>query len=321
MPTANPRVVVSLSTIPSRSKDLEPTLVSLAAQTLKPDAIYVSIPRHSTREDVDYPIKAIAKVVKRVLPGVGRVAVVDDDYGPLTKLMAPLLHEDSPTTLIVTVDDDQQYDPRFVETLVTGAARHPKAAVCLCGHVLGKFPSVWGFRSSRCDKTWPLKTIYLAPDTRVDIVSGWCGVLYPRGVFGEDVPHPAMEDLRLEKLKILHKHDDLYISAWLDLLGVEKYVVAYEGAHGDKQLEHAYKNALSTGNKGRTPAAGLKHMREYWGVIRALRSRGMLCSTLRVPWYNSTVTMATVAGVAALVMVAGTSFFLYRHFVTQKNRV
>lgn len=313
------RVVVSLTTIPSRVKDLEATLVSLAAQTRKPDNIYVTVPRRSVREDKDYPIKELAGIVKKVLPGVGRVAIVDQDYGPLTKLMGPLLQESAPTTLIITVDDDQRYDPRLVETLVAGSRAHPNSAICLCGHRLGKFPSVWGFRSSRGDSKWPLRTIYLEPDSQVDVVSGWCGVLYPRGVFGEEVPNAAMEDLRTKSLPILNKHDDLYISAWLDSLKVPKFVVAYASAHGDTQLEHAYRNALSMGNSGPTIAVGIKHMREFWGVIRALRARGLLLSTLKVPWYKSTVTLAVVAGAAALVTVAGVSFCFYHYFVVSKR--
>ena len=308
------RIVVSLSTIPSRVANLEQTLMSLAVQTRKPDVVYVSVPKVSDREGVSYPIKMIAKQIKRVLPGIGRVAVLEEDYGPLTKLMGPLMGESDPKTLIITVDDDQKYDERLVETLVAGSEKHPGSVVCLCGHVIGRFPNMWAFRCSRGDVKWPLKMIYLEPDTPVDIVSGWCGVLYPRGVFGDEVPHPAMEDLRKNKLKILNRHDDLLVSAWLDLLDVNKYVVAYSGAHKDLQLEHASHNALSTGSSGATPLAGIKHTKEFWSVIRVLRSRGLLCSGIRVKWYKSTITLAGIASVATIVVFAGLVVWTYRSY-------
>lgn len=308
------RVVVSLSTIPSRCGELEPTLRSIAAQTRKPDAVYVSVSKVSTRENKPYPVKDLAKTVKSILPGIGKVAVLDEDYGPLTKLMGALMAETDPATLIITVDDDQSYGHQLVETLVRGAREHPGGVVCLCGHVVGKFPHVWGFRCSRKEGVWPLKHLYLRPGSRVDVISGWCGVLYPRGVFGTDVPHPAMEALRKESLRILHRHDDLYISAWLDLLKVNKYVVAYEDQTGgqDEQLAHANKNSLSMGDSGPTPAQGIKHLNEFWGVVRALRSRGMLASGLRVEWYKSTVTMATIGTVVLAVGAVGLIVYL-RH--------
>jgi len=310
------RVVVSLSTIPSRCDKLEETLVSLASQTLKPNAIYVSVSKDSIREKKPYPVKELAKTVKRILPGVGRVIVLEEDYGPLTKLMGPLLNESDSDTLIITVDDDQKYGEKLVETLVKGSHDHPGAAICMCGHVIGKFPHIWGYRCSRKDRVWPLKHIYLKPGSRVDVVSGWCGVLYPRGIFGAEVPNPAMEALRKDTLKILHRHDDLYISAWLDLLKVDKYVVAYtakDGKQGDDQLKHAYKDSLSMGDSGPTPAQGIKHMNEFWGVVRALRSKGMLVSNLRVKWYNSTVTLATIGAVLVVATAVGVIVYCKHH--------
>jgi hypothetical protein len=298
------RVVIGLSTIPSRCDKLEETLVSLAAQTYKVDVIYISVPRESSREHCAYPIKSLAKLAKRVVPNVGRVLVVDEDYGPLTKLMGPLLQESDPSTLIISVDYDQKYDAKMVETLVAGSKEYPNAAICLCGHVVGKFPNIWGFRCSRKD-LGPLNTIYLKPGTGVDIVSGWCGVLYPRGIFGTDIPNPAMEDMRKNTLKILHRHDDLYISAWLDILKIPKYVVAYKEKHYDASLDHATKNSLSLGDAGATPIQGIKHANEFWSVVRALRAKGLLVSNLRVKWYKSTVTLTTVASLVAIGLAVG----------------
>ena len=310
------RIVVGLTTIPSRCDKLEETLVSLASQTLKPDAILISVPKMSKREGVPYPVPNIAKTVKRILPGVGKVVVLDEDYGPLTKLIGPLFNEPDPETIIITVDDDQRYGKNMVATLLAGARAHPGSVVCRCGHVIGKFPHLWGYRINRGDRTWPLSTVNVEPGSRVDIVSGFCGVLYPRGVFGtaEDIPDPAMEALRKDTLPILNKHDDLYISGWLDLLGVEKYVVD-DGDEADKEqsLPHSLQNSLSTENNGRTPIQGAKHLNEFWAVVRALRSRGMLVSNLQVKWYNSMTFLVMIGGVVILAGAAA-SYYAFSNY-------
>ena len=304
------RIVVALSTIPSRCDQLQETLVSLGSQTVKVDNIYITVSKESAKERRPYPTQKLSRLLKKTLPGIGKLIILDEDFGPLTKLMGPLLAEKDPETLIITVDDDQKYSERLVETLLQGSKDHPGSVVCLCGHVVGKFPNLWGFRCSRKDNAWPMKHVYLQPGSMVDIVSGWCGVLYPRKAFGDLVPHPAMESLRTDTLKILNKHDDLYISGWLDLLGVKKYVVSYADSADrveDAQLAHATKNSLSMGDAGPTPAQGIKHMNEFWGVIRALRSRGMLVSDISVKWHKSLFTLAF----AALFVGAVAGAFLY----------
>jgi hypothetical protein len=318
--TPGPKVVVGLSTIPSRIPYLEKTLASLSKQSLKPDNVFISVSKVSTREKVEYPIKELTHMMRKFFPkGVGKVAVTPEDYGPLTKLAGMLMNpaNSNPNTIMVTVDDDQSYDSGMLATLVEGTKKHPGKVVCLCGHVIGKFPLSWGYRSDRASKY--LKRIYLNPDTQVDIVSGWCGVAYPRSVFPLDGElDPGMEDLRLNSIPVLHKHDDLYISAWLDKLGVKKVVVAYNNG-SSKQLQHAYKNALSMGNSGPTPAVGIKHLREFWYVIRQLRSKGLLCSKLKVKWHKSTVVLATLASILLLAASATLAVVLTKKFLLQKR--
>jgi hypothetical protein len=326
------RIVIGFTTIPSRCDKLEETLVSLASQTMKPDAIYISVSKESRKEKKPYPIKELSKLVKRILPvGVGRVIVLEEDYGPLTKLMGPLMQESDPNTFIITVDDDQKYGERLVETLVRGAQQFPNSAVCLCGHVIGKFPNFWGFRCSRKDRVWPLKLVYLEPGSRVDTIAGWCGVLYPRGVFGPSssvgldadavatIPDPGFESLRKEELPILDRFDDLYISAWLDSRKVPRFVVAYDEKDvpkvTDDQLKHAATKgmpSLSCGDKGPSAAQGIKHANEFWSVIKALQSRGLLLSDVKVKWYNSMSTLATIGTLIVVVSAVGVILY-YRY--------
>lgn len=304
------RVVVGLSTIPSRIPFLGRTLESLAAQTLKPHNVYISVPRHSEREKADYPIAALKELVKKHFPkGVGKVVVTGEDYGPLTKLAGMLLNpeNDGPDTVMVTVDDDYLYGTELLKTLVAGTARHPKSVVALCGYAVGKFPAAWGMRSDKGPKV-----IYLKPNTRVDVVAGWCGVAYPRSAFpssGEGLD-AAMEDLRLKTLPILNKHDDLYVSAWCDKLKVNKVVVGF--GQTNKKLSHAHKNALSTGTSGPTAVAKIKHLREFLYVVRQLRSKGLLCSDIKVSWDRSTVFLFSAVSIILIATTASLAVLLAR---------
>lgn len=194
------RVVVGLTTIPNRVQHLGPVIRALANQTRIPDAVCVSVPKFSNKEQVDYPLENIKQILSENAGTIGRLIITDKDYGPLTKLMGillaeipspkdPLSFKEQPKTLLITADDDQLYGPTFVETLTEGAEEQRTTcggvpvAVCLCGHNLGSAPFVWGFRCSRKDDNVLSRSIFLKPGTRVTVVSGWCGCAYPLDAF------------------------------------------------------------------------------------------------------------------------------------------
>ena len=101
-PAGQPRVVVSLTTIPSRLTRLRPTLNSLLTQDYPPTAIYLAVPRRSAREPKPYQMPGW-------LVQHPAVTVIDceRDWGPASKLLPALLAErERPDTLIIAVDDD-----------------------------------------------------------------------------------------------------------------------------------------------------------------------------------------------------------------------
>lgn len=309
------KVVVGLTTIPSRVLYLGPIIAALYDQTRKPDAICVSVPRVSAKEKgATYPVETIRKILEDHAGGCGRVLVTPEDYGPLTKLMGMLLTEvDDPGTLLITADDDQLYGPNFVETVVRGAEENPGAAVCLCGHTLGRGPFVWGFRCSRKDDNPVSRAVFLDPGTRVTVVSGWCGCGYPRSAFGpiDSLPDPYMETLRTETMPLLNRHDDLYISCWLYRLRVPKILIAYRGPHHDEELPHAQENALSSGDSSRSPRTMARHLAEWWRFANKLRSMGLLEPSDEVPWHKSTVFMAAACCVLAVGAIVGLGAAIY----------
>jgi hypothetical protein len=109
------RVVVTITSIPSRQTNLVKTIQSINNGTLKPDCIYVNLPDF-------YPIfneKLDLQFVKKI-EELDRVKVnITKDYGTLTDLI-PILHQTEERDLVVIVTDNSYYSQYFLEYLVKG---------------------------------------------------------------------------------------------------------------------------------------------------------------------------------------------------------
>eukprot|EP00961_Rhodomonas_salina_P067550 907331-Rhodomonas_salina.2 len=124
-------VVVSVTTVPDRVDSLGPTLESLLQQTRRVQ-IVVAIPHTSKR----FPERAYT--VPQWLQEIAGVRVVrGTDWGPATKLFAPLeLMQNATDNIIITVDDDTVYHPQMVENLLAYAEEFPDAVLAHAGHRL-----------------------------------------------------------------------------------------------------------------------------------------------------------------------------------------
>ncbi|KAL2916276.1 hypothetical protein HK105_204032 [Polyrhizophydium stewartii] len=121
------RIVASLSTFPGRMEQVRLCLQSLFRQTLPLDAVYVHIPFKIRRLNVSIDEVALASELAELQAAFGPKLLVrrGEDYGPATKLIGTLKFEAEPSTLVVTVDDDVEYDPRMVQALFSGYLEHP----------------------------------------------------------------------------------------------------------------------------------------------------------------------------------------------------
>lgn len=174
--SSRPRLVVSLTTIPSRLERIEPTLRSLSEQSIQPAAIYLNLPRESRREKTAYTVPAFVERYSQV-----RVNWCDQDWGPATKLFGVLGRETDPATCIVTVDDDKQYHSEMIADYLHYAPLLPQCALGRRGWIL-----------RRPELTWPNmsylpKTREIRKPVSVDVLTGVGSVLYRRGFFQDDV--------------------------------------------------------------------------------------------------------------------------------------
>lgn len=162
------RIVVSLSTVPSRVPYLQRIIDCLLSQTYQVDRIYINLPHWSKREQCEYPLPQ--------LKGNDKIQIVRcNDHGPITKLYPALLEEQDPETLIITVDDDIEYIPERIETLVHWAEKFPEAAIGGTGFIVG--PWWWFYGTVHRPKT----------PTPVSVLEGFSGCAYRRGFFSDDL--------------------------------------------------------------------------------------------------------------------------------------
>jgi hypothetical protein len=148
------RVVVSLTTSPTRIAHIGPLLSTLSAQTVVPDRIVLNLPRVFRRTGATFgSVPSFATDNPLVL--VNWV----DDVGPATKLV-PTLALVEPDTPIITVDDDIEYKSTLVESMLAVSATYPDAAIT--------------GQSFRSDGLY------------ADLVEGYSSVLYKKRFFADD---------------------------------------------------------------------------------------------------------------------------------------
>ena len=126
-------IYVSLTTIPSRVKNINKSVESLLSQKCKPDKIFVNIPTKYKR------FKEI--IEKNHIPEFKdpRVEITRcEDFGPGTKLLGSLkkFKRDS---LIVLADDDHVYEDYMVEKFNYFYSKAPENAYSFYVHPLGSF--------------------------------------------------------------------------------------------------------------------------------------------------------------------------------------
>ncbi len=104
---------ITLTTIPSRLEDIYKTIKSIEEQTLKPNKIFLNIPKEYYRfpgtEIKDYEIKKIQSELLKV----NRCS----DFGPATKIMGSL-NDVKKYDCVIIIDDDHIYHSKMCEIFI-----------------------------------------------------------------------------------------------------------------------------------------------------------------------------------------------------------
>lgn len=215
------RVVASFTTLPSRYDILYQSMQSLLKNTIPPDVIYLAIPKRARRLNQEYP--PLPEKIQQICT----VVLMDQDYGPISKIYGALMSEDDPNTLILSCDDDVLFAQDHIAKLLIHHQQHPSAAICGTGALLRH--GLWFISivsSIPPFQNWRSFTGFDVDDRgrNIDLIFGVAGVLYSRGMF----PHPDQlhEELFGYSLResSLFYNDDVLISGFLSKHGIDRKV-------------------------------------------------------------------------------------------------
>jgi hypothetical protein len=212
------RVVVTMTTVPGREDLLIRSCESIVKQTLKPDVIYLNLPKISRRLNIPYD--EIPDKIKEWCT----IVTPDVDYGPVTKIYGGIAMENDPETIIISCDDDVIYPPTTFECLIDKSNKFPDACICASG-LLIKYGAWFCARYSNLDKHAMLNAFFPPSSGRkVDLIFGSAGVLYKRKFF------PSLEksideifNLSLSDLDILC-NDDVLASGHLEKNNIDRII-------------------------------------------------------------------------------------------------
>jgi hypothetical protein len=207
--TPDRRVIVSLSTLPDRIQNLEPTIRCLLRQTRPPDEIIIAVPEFSRRQRKRYVIPEYLGTLPRV-----RIVRCDTDWGPATKF-TPVVQAELAAgrhdTLIMVVDDDRVYPTDALETYLYYHRQLPDAALCFRG---APMPSDLKWRKPKITRGDRLRE-----PRQVAVITG-CGSYFIQPRFFDQ----QLWDYSNAPDGAFYM-DDIWISGCLDRRGVEKYIV------------------------------------------------------------------------------------------------
>lgn len=188
--SARSPVYVSMTTTPTRIGKIAPVLDSIAAQTVRPDRIFLHVPRVFRRDSSTYDIPEF--VTSNPLVVVNRC----EDYGPATKILPMISAISDPEAVLISIDDDVVYHPTFVETLLRYSEAYPEAVISgtTYGDVSESFATVE--RRAGPENFLP-----------AELLEGYSGVLYKRRFLdGFRFAHLDNENCRLGDDYILSNH-------------------------------------------------------------------------------------------------------------------
>lgn len=190
------KIYISMTSTIARRGTLGPTLESLRAQTVRADEIRLhGEPSVITDSALD-PF---------IADGTIKTAVARD-RGPVTKLAILEDRKLRDDDILITVDDDIIYEPRWLETLLEGAAKHPDHAVGFCGWNAYDF-----LRAAKDNDPKGGEYVWAAVPGPCDVLEGWAGIAYRRKFFYID-PLQGIPSV-LCPLPMFRNVDDVWI-AW-----------------------------------------------------------------------------------------------------------
>ena len=172
------KVVVSLTTSPSRLHLLEPVIQSFLTQDYLPHQIEINLPmKYKNKEEYDIPEFLLPKKDGTYKYEKVKIFRQEKDIGPATKIVPTLLrYMNDPDAYIVSFDDDHRYPPKMISTLLKGIPLYGDKNVYTIGGInmyVGAKMTLEGFNVYKTGQ--------------VDVLEGVFGVLYNPRLIQSDI--------------------------------------------------------------------------------------------------------------------------------------
>lgn len=267
------RLVISLTTIPPRFPVVHENLQSLLKQTADVAAIELYIPRKYRR--FDYSEDQLPK-----LPDGVELRLVDEDFGPATKVLPACRAYAGQDVQILFCDDDIIYEPEWAQRFVDAAKDKPDCCIIEQGNLLngtgysdydwqsprlpkpGQRVKGFSYRARRALSLGRWKPSKVVTPGYVDILEGWGGVMVRPEFFSDrayDIPD------------ILWTVDDVWLSGNLELDGIGIWQHAYAKfppkPNSDEVKEAALRLLVYKGHdRVQTNLACIDYFRDTYGI-------------------------------------------------------
>lgn len=206
------KLVISLTSIPSRFDKLGPILFGLTFQTCH--EIWLNIPRKYTRfPDWDGEVpESLYNISPKVI--INRDC---DDFGPGTKFIGPALKL-LPEDLIIYVDDDTAYDAHLATNFLKWHKHDPTSAWGLSGFTFENY-----FKGN-----YPRKHA-----AEVDVLEGYGGVIVKAGWIQQVLSE-------FKELLEVTWHDDMILCNLLEKAGIKRRTIFTSECNITKMQQYNY---------------------------------------------------------------------------------
>lgn len=237
----NKKIIVSLTTIPSRLNLIIPVINSIINQTLPPDEIVLVLPQKSFREakdDNSDPYDFTVAIDRCIKENNITLLRPEKDYGPIMKILPAILREKENKTdnIIISIDDDKVYFNNTIEDLVNCYKRTNSVCARKGSILLFNTDDIDNLSRQHISEN-PLRSAdYNETDKQINFIYGTGGVLYCPSFFNDNI----LEEV--EKIEKLHKEalfvDDVFLSVLLMKNNIKMFIAKTEKNEFQKRFDN-----------------------------------------------------------------------------------
>jgi len=209
-------IIVTLTTLPKRLDKIDRTIKTLLLGTFCPAKIYVWIPTFNRRLNQSYSLPEWLIQFNKTSTIV-KIFPIEIDYGPGTKLIAPLINRQelnlNENQRLLIIDDDVLYSKQLIQTHDCYTSTLPMIATGINGCILKSLSSGYEPFCYRGEK--------ISSPKLVQVLFGTASFLIRPKYFNLT----QIDNFLLSSPADAHYEDDWYFSTLMSHLNIEKYIL------------------------------------------------------------------------------------------------